>query len=115
MASSSTEPSGTPSDLTRWWNRTRYQLYAPIYDKFTPEGTEPSRLRRVLNPVARFLFSDLTRPLDPILSAVDLEVDEPRESALGGLYSVVRARPTPGESPHTKGRSARPKAAHGSE
>lgn len=32
-----------------------------VYDKFIPEGTEPSLLRRALNPMARFLFSDLTR------------------------------------------------------
>ncbi len=64
-----------------------------IYDKFIPEGTEPSLLRRALNPVARFLFSDLTRQLDPLLAPGGLAVDGPRESALGGLYTIARARP----------------------
>jgi len=64
-----------------------------IYDKFVPEGTEPSLLRRALNPVARFLFSDLTRELNVLLSSAGLEVVEPRESALGGLYTIARARP----------------------
>lgn len=64
-----------------------------IYDKFIPEGTEPSVLRRALNPVARFLFSDLTYQVDPILSHAGLEVDEPRASALGELYTIAQARP----------------------
>jgi len=63
-----------------------------IYDKFVPEGTDPSLLRRALNPVARVLFSDLTRTLDPLLSQAGLEVVEPRESALGGLYTVAVTR-----------------------
>lgn len=68
-----------------------------IYDKFIPAGTEPSLLRRVLNPVARFLFSDLTYQLDPILSGTGLEVVEPRTSALGGLYTVALARSIGGQ------------------
>lgn len=63
-----------------------------VYDKFIPEGSEPSLLRRALNPVARFLFSDLTRRLAPILSVGGLEAEEPRESALGGLYTIAQAR-----------------------
>lgn len=70
---------------------------ASIYDKFVAEGTKPSLLRRALNPVARFLFSDLTRRLDPLLSEVGLEVEEPRGSALRGLYTVALARPPNGE------------------
>lgn len=68
-----------------------------IYDKFIPAGTEPSLLRRVLNPVARFLFSDLTYQLEPILSGTGLEVVEPRTSALGGLYTVALARSIGGQ------------------
>lgn len=71
-----------------------------IYDKFVPEGTEPSLLRLVLNPVARFLFSDLTCQLEPILSETDLEIEN-RDSALGGLYTVALARSTPGPSPES--------------
>lgn len=67
-----------------------------IFDKFIPEGTEPSLLRRALNPIARLLFSDLTRELAPILADADLEL-EGRESTLGGLYTVARARSIPGE------------------
>lgn len=63
-----------------------------IFDKFVPEGAEPSLLRRALNPVARFLFSDLTRDLESILADTELEV-ESRDSALGGLYTLALARP----------------------
>jgi ubiquinone/menaquinone biosynthesis C-methylase UbiE len=70
-----------------------------IYDKFVPEGTEPSLLRRALNPVARVLFSDLTRTLDPLLSEAGLEVVEPRESALGGLYTLAVARSAQASAP----------------
>jgi ubiquinone/menaquinone biosynthesis C-methylase UbiE len=66
-----------------------------IYDKFVPEGTEPSLLRRALNPLARFLFSDLTRRLDPLLTQAGLQVVDPRESVLGGLYTVAEARHEP--------------------
>lgn len=67
-----------------------------IYDKFVPADTDPSLLRRAVNPVARVLFSDTTRQLDPILAETGLAVGE-RETVLGGVYTVTVARPT-GES-----------------
>lgn len=70
-----------------------------IYDKFVPAGTEPSLLRRALNPLARFLFSDLTRELDPLLSQAGLEVVAPRKSALGGLYTLATAKLTRAQAP----------------
>ncbi len=66
-----------------------------IYDKFIPEGSTPSLLRRVLNPAARFLFSDLTRQLEPMFASTPLVVDEDRQTALGGLYTITTARPAP--------------------
>jgi ubiquinone/menaquinone biosynthesis C-methylase UbiE len=67
---------------------------ASIFDKFVPEGESPSLLRRVVNPAARLLFSDLTTRLEPLLTGTGLEVG-PRESFLGGLYTVTVARPRP--------------------
>lgn len=66
-----------------------------VYDKFVDEGTRPSRARRVLEPVARFLFSSLTRSLEPMLAGTGLRVVE-REAAFGGLYTVALARPEGG-------------------
>ena len=62
-----------------------------IFDKFVDEGAYPSLPRRILNPVARFLFSDLTRQLEPMIADTKLEV-EAKESFLGGLYTVTVAR-----------------------
>lgn len=64
---------------------------ASIFDKFVPEDEEPSLARRALNPVARLLFSDLTRRLPPIVEGTGLEITH-RESALGGLYTIATAR-----------------------
>lgn len=66
-----------------------------IYDKFVPEGAEPSLLRRALDPVARVLFADLTRRLEPMVAGTTLELGT-REPFLGGVYVVTVARP--GES-----------------
>ena len=65
-----------------------------IYDKFIPAGETPSLPRRTLNPLARLLFADLTRSLEPILSGTDIRTGE-RESFLGGIYIVTVARPEP--------------------
>lgn len=61
-----------------------------IYDKFIPPGTTPSIWRRVINPFARFLFADLTRPLDPLVSDANLTLTT-KESFLGGIYTVTTA------------------------
>jgi len=77
-----------------------------VYDKFVPEDTEPSLLRRALNPIARFLFSNLTRRLDPLLNKAGLDVEEPRNSALGGLYTIAVARSRaeePSRAPDSRG------------
>lgn len=64
-----------------------------VYDKFVPEGEAPSPLRRAVNPVARFLFADLTRRLEPLLREHGLAAGD-REPFLGGIYTVTVARPT---------------------
>lgn len=63
-----------------------------IYDKFIPAGEQPSLLRRAANPVARLLFADLTRRLEPMLDDTGLERG-PATDFLGGLYTVTIARP----------------------
>lgn len=64
-----------------------------IYDKFIPEGKDPSLFRRALNPLTRVLFSDINRRLEPMLVGTELETER-RESFLGALYTVTVARPT---------------------
>lgn len=62
-----------------------------IFDKFGPESGEPSLLRRALNPLARLLFSDLSRRLEPMFAGSGLVIGE-REPFLGSLYTVTTAR-----------------------
>lgn len=65
---------------------------ASIYDKFVAREETPSLPRRAVNPLARVLFSDTTRSLEPTLAGTGLEAGE-REPFLGGLYTVTVARP----------------------
>lgn len=62
-----------------------------LYDKFVPEGTTPSLLRRAVNPFTRLLFSDVTRALDPMFTDTDLEVCD-RESFFADIYTVATAQ-----------------------
>lgn len=64
-----------------------------IYDKFSPADGKPALVRRLANPLARLLFADLNRPLEPMIAETALELDD-REPHLGGLYTVVTAHPT---------------------
>ncbi|MDY6818744.1 MAG: methyltransferase domain-containing protein [Halobacteriales archaeon] len=64
-----------------------------IYDKFSPPDGSPSFPRRLVNPVARRLFADLNRPLEPMIAGTTLDIDC-RETFLGGLYTVTIARPS---------------------
>jgi ubiquinone/menaquinone biosynthesis C-methylase UbiE len=63
-----------------------------VFDKFVPEGTTPSPGRRAINPVARLLFSDVTRKLDPMVAGTSLTVGA-REWVQGGFYSVATLEP----------------------
>ncbi|PSQ32832.1 SAM-dependent methyltransferase, partial [Halobacteriales archaeon SW_12_69_24] len=63
-----------------------------VFDKLVPEGTTPSLGRRAVNPIARLLFSDVTRKLEPMVAGTSLTVWA-REWVLGGFYSVATLEP----------------------
>jgi len=65
-----------------------------IFDKFVPAGETPSLVRRAVNPLARLLFADLNRSLEPMLSGTDLRIESP-ETVLNGIYWVTTARLQP--------------------
>lgn len=67
-----------------------------IYDKFVPAEETPSLPRRIVNPLAKVLFADLNRSLEPMLSGTGLRTGE-RESFLAGIYSVTIARNSPSD------------------
>ncbi|WP_049972744.1 class I SAM-dependent methyltransferase [Haladaptatus cibarius] len=62
-----------------------------IYDKFLPMDEEPSLPRRLINPLASALFSDLNRRLEPMVDSSDLSI-EVREPVFNGLYTVAIVR-----------------------
>lgn len=61
-----------------------------ILDKFVPAGRPPSLLRRATNLVARALFSDLNRSLEPLLAGADLRIEADANVGAGGWYRLVR-------------------------
>lgn len=61
---------------------------AAIFDKWLPEGEQPSPVRRALNVVARTAFSDLNRQLRPILAGTDLRLTHHEPVGLWGAYQA---------------------------
>lgn len=60
-----------------------------VFDKFLRDGERPSLKRRMLNAVAKPLFSDLNRRLGPLIAATPLFIDHDEPVALGGAFRVV--------------------------
>jgi ubiquinone/menaquinone biosynthesis C-methylase UbiE len=60
-----------------------------VFDKFLRDDERPSRKRRLLNAVAKPLFSDLNRRLGPLISGTRLVTEHDEPVAFGGTYRVV--------------------------
>jgi phosphatidylethanolamine/phosphatidyl-N-methylethanolamine N-methyltransferase len=60
-----------------------------VFDKFLSEDERPSLRRRLLNAVAKPLFSDLNRRLGPLISGTRLVTEHDEPVAFGGTYRVV--------------------------
>jgi phosphatidylethanolamine/phosphatidyl-N-methylethanolamine N-methyltransferase len=65
---------------------------ATVFDKLVPHGKPPSLLRRILNPPARFLATDLTRSLEPLLEGTRLRIEHQEPAAWGGFFRTVLLR-----------------------
>jgi phosphatidylethanolamine/phosphatidyl-N-methylethanolamine N-methyltransferase len=63
-----------------------------VFDKFLPEGERPSIGRRLLNLVARPLFTDLNRHLGRLIAGSGLEVIRDEPAAFAGWYRVITLR-----------------------
>jgi len=65
-----------------------------VFDKFVPDGAQPSRGRRALNLVTAALFTSITRRLGDILTAaaVPLVVVRDEPVAFGGAFRVIVLR-----------------------
>ncbi len=60
-----------------------------VFDKFLMDDERPSLRRRLLNAVAKPLFSDLNRRLGPLISGTRLVTEHDEPVAFGGTYRVV--------------------------
>ena len=65
---------------------------AMVFDKFLPDGQQPSLLRCLFNQVANTLFSDINRTIGSIVSHTSLQVELNEPAALGGTFRLVRLR-----------------------
>ena len=60
-----------------------------VFDKFLKDEERPSLKRRLLNVVAKPLFSDLNRRLGPLIAGTRLVIEHDEPVAFGGAYRVV--------------------------
>lgn len=60
-----------------------------VFDKFLREGERPSLRRRLLNAIAKPLFSDLNRRLGPLIARTRLVIEHDEPVAFGGTYRAV--------------------------
>ncbi|MBX0332610.1 methyltransferase domain-containing protein [Pontibacter sp. HSC-14F20] len=63
-----------------------------VFDKFLPDGQQPSLLRRLFNQVASTLFSDVNRSIGTIVGHTSLQVELNEPAAFGGTFRIVRLR-----------------------
>ena len=63
-----------------------------IFDKFLRDGEAATPLRRLVNVIARPLFSDMNRRLEPLLPGTALGVERDEPAGFGGWYRVITLR-----------------------
>jgi ubiquinone/menaquinone biosynthesis C-methylase UbiE len=66
-----------------------------VFDKFLRDDERPSLKRRLLNTVAKPLFSDLNRRLGPLIAGLPLVIEHDEPAAFGGTYRAVTLRRSP--------------------
>jgi phosphatidylethanolamine/phosphatidyl-N-methylethanolamine N-methyltransferase len=60
-----------------------------VFDKFLRDEERASLKRRILNAIAKPLFSDLNRRFGPLIAGTRLVVERDQPVAFGGTYRVV--------------------------
>jgi ubiquinone/menaquinone biosynthesis C-methylase UbiE len=60
-----------------------------IFDKFLRDEERPTVKRRLLNVLAKPLFSDLNRRLAPLIAGTRLVIEHDEPVAFGGTYRIV--------------------------
>ena len=71
-----------------------------VFDKFLRDEERPTLKRRLLNVLAKPLFSDLNRRLGPLIAATPLVIEHDESVAFGGAYRIVTLlKPDRGTAP----------------
>jgi ubiquinone/menaquinone biosynthesis C-methylase UbiE len=65
-----------------------------VFDKFLREGEAATPVRRLVNLIARPLFSDMTRRLGPLLDGTALRIERDEPAGFGGWYRIITLRKT---------------------
>lgn len=60
-----------------------------VFDKFLRDDQRATMKRRILNAVAKPLFSDMSRRLGPLVAAAQLAVERDEPVAFGGMYRIA--------------------------
>lgn len=63
-----------------------------VFDKFLPDGQQPSLLRRIANKFASTLFSDINRSIGAIAAHTSLQIELNEPAALNGTFRIIRLR-----------------------
>ena len=66
-----------------------------VFDKFIPEGADPSLLRRGLNVIANALFSDITRSFGALLPGTGLTMTHREPAMLGRTFEIMTLHKDP--------------------
>ena len=63
-----------------------------IFDKFLPEGTNPSLVRKIVNLFSTLFGTDINRRLSDLMRDCPCEITHDEPSIAGGMYRVVMFR-----------------------
>lgn len=64
-----------------------------VFDKFVPQGKQVSWVRKLLNPVATFFFTDVTRSFETIVSHTGLTIKTDTTEFKGLFRSIILEKP----------------------
>ena len=63
-----------------------------VFDKFVPNGRKLSMWRIIFNPLTNFLFSDITRRFETIVSETGLLTESDQPADFNGNFRIIRLR-----------------------
>jgi len=65
---------------------------ATVFDKWVPDGADPSLGRRAANVVTRVVATEITRKLGPLADAAGLRIEHLEPAGRGGFFSIALLR-----------------------